>query len=95
MTNSSISVWGFVLVRCSYADESKWEAFLAEIKEQTLVRSHELGKASLDSRNRLNERLRWTVIEDREELEGASMQIASVRFNEWVKSAGREEVRSS
>lgn len=97
MTNSSLSVWGFVLVRCSYADETKWEAFLADIKEQTLVRPRErdYARASVASCNRLNECLRWAIIEDCEKLEGASMQVASARFEEWVKTAGHEEVRNS
>ena len=89
MTNNSLSVWGFVLVRCSYADASKWEAFLANIKEKTLEHG---PKVSVTSGSQLNERLKWTIIEDRENLEGASMQSASARFSEWVKTAGCEEV---
>lgn len=92
MTNNSLSVWGFVIVRCSYNDQTKWEAFLANVKGQTL---EEGSKVSVTPSNQLNELLRWTIIEDRENLEGASMQVASSRFDEWVKTVGREEVRTS
>lgn len=90
MTNSSLDIWGFVIVRCSYTNETKWDAFLANIKDDIFARERESSVASI---NQLNEWLRWTIIEDREVLEGANMQVAATKFDEWVKSVGREEVR--
>jgi len=89
MTNSHLDVWGFVLVRCSYANETKWDAFLANIKANIFANERNASVASI---RQLNEWLRWTIIEDREVLEGANMQVASTRFDEWVRTVGREEV---
>lgn len=92
MQNSQLRTWGFVIIRCTYANEAKWEAFLTEIKERTLAKPGTNYGPSLASANRLNERLRWTILEDQESLDGASMKVASEKFVEWVETGGREEV---
>ena len=90
MTNSHLDVWGFVIVRCSYTNEARWDAFFANIKADIFTNGR---NASVTSINQLNEWLRWTIIEDREVLENANMQVACTKFDEWVRTVGREEVR--
>ena len=81
--------WGFVIVRCTYSDEGKWDAFMSEIKKQTLG---DLERNPAPLATALKESLQWTIIEDRENLDNATMLQASLRFQEWTKTDGVQEI---
>lgn len=71
--------WGFVLVRCTYADDTRWSSFLSALKEQ----------------NPLNGKLfqPWTTIEDKHKLANASLSVASLAFQEWVDATSTDVSR--
>ncbi|KAK3682790.1 hypothetical protein B0T22DRAFT_294684 [Podospora appendiculata] len=81
--------WGFVMIRCTYASQAKWDKFMALAKQYTYGYFEERGMSEV------YERLLWTVIEDPATLDGASLLEASRRFSEydWVEvdPQGRKE----
>lgn len=84
LADTNLTHWGFVIFRCTYGSQEKWNKFLSIIKDSA---RKGLGDEPLwDS-------LTWTIFEDPEHLNGASMVDVSHRFAEWVK--GTEEMRDT
>ncbi|EAS35440.3 uncharacterized protein CIMG_00794 [Coccidioides immitis RS] len=72
--------WGFVIYRCTYEDDAAWETLLSILKERT--HGHLKREDSLD----LEDKLEWTVIEDKEKLDGANVGTVGDMFLNWVES---------
>ncbi|KAL3420327.1 hypothetical protein PVAG01_08826 [Phlyctema vagabunda] len=79
--------WGFVIYRCTYQSQEKWEKFISTIQE--LAKEH----LEQDCDQDLWETLQWTIIED-PELDGASYAEASRWHDKWVQcELGRDKYR--
>lgn len=64
--------WGFVIYRCDYSDDDLFVRFIAYLREQA-ERYHQ--RAKQDRTTGLY--LRWTIVEDRERLDGATKDEAT------------------
>lgn len=78
MQVTSFFHWGFVIYRCDYSDDALFERFIDYLREHA-ERYH---------RRRQQERttglyLRWTIVQDREALDGATKEQVRRRFVEW------------
>jgi hypothetical protein len=84
--------WGFVIFRCTYASEEKWEKFLARLKEL----AREFFRYESGPTKHLYDRMDWTIFEDAETLDGADLVQTSRLFHEWwTKGQGAQERRES
>ncbi|KAG7286938.1 hypothetical protein NEMBOFW57_006438 [Staphylotrichum longicolle] len=90
-----IAHWGFVIFRCTYASEEKWDKFLAHLREL----AQEYFQYETGPTRNLHETMAWTVIEDAEMLDGADILQTSRIFDEWVTKGnlgkGLQEMRGS
>jgi hypothetical protein len=85
-----LSCWGFVLFRCTYRSQEKWEMFVA------LVQGHARDSFERAGLMDVYARMRWTVFEDAAALDGASIGETSRRFIEWVEPGpGAQELVGS
>jgi hypothetical protein len=80
--------WGFVIVRCTYSSQEKWDKFL-ELAKVDVAEYFEWRPVG-----NVHASMVGTVIED-QALEGASLETTSRRFMEWVETKGREELQES
>src|SRR5690349_8430371 len=64
-----IAHWGFVIFRCTYASEEKWDKFLAHLREL----AQEYFQYETGPTKHVYELMAWTVIEDAETLDGADI----------------------
>jgi len=71
--------WGFVIYRCTYSSQNKWDKFLSLIKED--AREYLENEKNQD----LWESMEWSVVEDRE-LDGVDYKEARRKFDHWVRS---------
>jgi hypothetical protein len=76
---------GFVIFRCTYSSQEKWDKFLTLAKQ-------EFHHYSVED---VYDKLAWTIIEDTETLDGATILDTSRNFREWVENVGREELQGS
>jgi hypothetical protein len=85
-----LSSWGFVLFRCTYRSQEKWEKFVALVQRHARDEFEQAGLMDVHAR------MRWTVFEDAAALDGASIGETSRRFVEWVElgPGGQELVGS-
>lgn len=74
--------WGFVIVRCTYRSQEKWDKFVA------LAQGHACDYFEECQMPAVHERLRWTIIEDAAALEGANVLETSRRFDDWAHRPG-------
>ncbi|KAL3417156.1 hypothetical protein PVAG01_11156 [Phlyctema vagabunda] len=79
LKNNKHPNWGFVLVRTTYSNQSRWDEFMAEFERLTLEAVRDEPYSS-----QLEEKLEWTVLENRWRLDGATMLEASRYFLKWV-----------
>lgn len=70
--------WGFVIYRCDYSDDGLFDRFIAYLREQA-ERYHR--DCRQDRTTGLY--LRWTIVQGREALEGATRDQVRRRFVEW------------
>lgn len=70
--------WGFVIYRCDYSDDALFDKFIAYIREQA-------GRYHRDCQQDRTTSLylRWTIMQDREALDGATKDQVRRRFIEW------------
>lgn len=70
--------WGFVVYRCDYADDELWARFTARLR-------HEVG--TYMGRNHEDRTtgpyLEWTIVEDRQGLDGATKEQIRELFRTW------------
>lgn len=83
--------WGFVIYRCTYGSQEKWDKFLALAKQEAHNYLKRSGKGDLWVYDKMD----WTVIEDAETLDGASILDTSRKFRAWVEANGRVEIHGS
>ncbi|KAK4118044.1 hypothetical protein N657DRAFT_651707 [Parathielavia appendiculata] len=78
--------WGFVLFRCTYRSQEKWDKFAA------LVWGHARDPFEEAGLMHVYARMRWTVFENPAGLDGADIVETSRRFMDWVERGpgGRE-----
>lgn len=57
--------WGFLIYRCSYDDDEKWQRFMDHLNTRVRLNLREEGAEDLF------DRIDWAVQEDEQELEGA------------------------
>lgn len=81
--------WGFVIFRCTYNSQEKWDKFVTLAKED----AHNYFESTRTED--LYDKMAWTIIEDPETLDGASTVETSRRFREWVASEGRQEIQGT
>ena len=79
--------WGFVIYHCVYDDDESWDTFLKTFKALASDSLHQDGDEGLQ----LLEQLEWTIIEDRERLDGASKAMVRKAFQEWVDNCDETE----
>lgn len=87
MSLQPVKVWGFVFVRCTYSDESRWRTFVEQIEKATISKLEGIGTTP-EERDFLKEHFRLTTLEDKEKLDGATMYDASIRFRNWSIGEG-------
>ncbi|KAJ4286387.1 hypothetical protein N0V88_008010 [Collariella sp. IMI 366227] len=86
----NLSTWGFVLFRCTYSSQEKWDKFLARVQGDT---RKIFEKARLMD---VYARMRWTIFEDAAALDGADILETTRRFVEWVdRGPGGQELVGS
>lgn len=59
--------WGFVIFRCTYADDAAWNNFLQILNSNTQLCLED------DNEPEMLGRLDWVIIEDKEALDNASI----------------------
>ena len=70
--------WGFVIYRCTYSSQARWDEFMSAIK-------NDLNQyLAADEDKDLRDTIDWTVVEDEANLEGATWEEARVAFDYWV-----------
>jgi hypothetical protein len=84
-----LSRWGFVVFRCTYSSQEKWDKFIALVKE------HAHDEFEWRRMEHVHDSLAWTIIEDAETLDGADIAETSRRFEEWVGGQGKQEMQGS
>ena len=81
--------WGFVIYRCTYSSQEKWDKFIG------LVKKHARDYFEKTRMERVHDRLSWTIIEDADTLDGADIVETSRRFKDWADSQGKQEMEGS
>jgi molybdenum-dependent DNA-binding transcriptional regulator ModE len=82
--------WGFVIFRCTYKSQEKWDQFIGLVKE------HAHDYFEWRGMEDVYDRMAWTIVEDAEALEGASLVTTARRFVEWVEGPeGRQDREGS
>jgi hypothetical protein len=84
--NQNLKSWGFVIYRCTYDDDVKWEKFIKHFKDEV----HDSLKNTFKTPDLL-ETLTWTVKEDRELFEGATIAQLRKIGRQWVTSKEVDE----
>ena len=89
LTTYRITQWGFVIFRCTYSSQEKWDKFLALLKED--VHNYFEWTATED----VYDSMAWTIIEDADKLDSADIVETSRRFKDWVGNQGKQEMQGS
>lgn len=79
MSSTSQERWGLPIIRCTYASQEWWDAFLLQMMldiEEEYLR--------YESRDVLRKSLQCPVVEDRARLDGATWEQARTKFDEWI-----------
>lgn len=78
MQITGLFYWGFVIYRCDYTDDALFDRFISNL------RSHANSYHRRNKQDRTTGLyLRWTIIQDREGLDGATKDAVRQRFIEW------------
>lgn len=78
MQITGLFYWGFIIYRCDYTDDALFERFIANL------RSHAKNYHQRNKQDRTTGLyLRWTIVQDRETLDGATKDNVRQRFVEW------------
>ncbi|KAH8911951.1 hypothetical protein BR93DRAFT_921924 [Coniochaeta sp. PMI_546] len=83
--------WGFVMYRCTYSSQEKWERFVALAKQGARDYFERYGAEDLAA----HDKMVWTIFEDAETLDGASILDTSRKFRQWAGTEGRAETVGS
>lgn len=77
--------WGFIIYRCDYRDDSAWPHFIdrwSQTVNTWLIRKRQ---------RELIENLKWTVREDRTDLNRATVEDVRKLFTAWTKTRETEQ----
>lgn len=84
--------WGFVVYRGAYGDDAAWSRYLAHMKHevQQAADSSPSGASSSQQRQQqpASQNLEWTVMDDRQRFENASLEAVRQDFAAWVTIQG-------
>ncbi|ROT37997.1 hypothetical protein SODALDRAFT_324451 [Sodiomyces alkalinus F11] len=72
--------WGFVVYRCTYSDDDAWARYVERMKQAAVDDLSRYGRDLL-----LAKYVDWTIVEDRDALDGASKADVRARFSEWAE----------
>ncbi|KAH6629735.1 hypothetical protein C7974DRAFT_359712 [Boeremia exigua] len=70
--------WGWVIYRCSYADDKVWAQFRTRIESKS---RRDIAESDAPE---ISDSLEWKWVEDRATLDGASTAALRDRFRAWV-----------
>jgi hypothetical protein len=73
--------WGFVIYRCTYADDQGWDRF------KQLVHGRTWESMQSSDAPEVADSLEWTFVEDRSALDGASRSQLREHFKQWAAKA--------
>jgi hypothetical protein len=80
--------WGFVVYRCTYGSQEKWDKFIALAKQEAYNWLKRWGEDLA-----LYDKMELTVIEDAETLDGASILDTTRKFQAYVDAERTEETQ--
>ena len=69
--------WGFIIYRCTYVSQTRWDDFLSALQA-------DVDSFLLAEDDDLRGSLQWKVVEDQSKLDGATWQEARTHFDQWV-----------
>ncbi|KAJ0120530.1 hypothetical protein J7T55_015259 [Diaporthe amygdali] len=78
MIDTGLHEWGFVIYRCVYGDDEAWQRYMKYFEEDIIEGLEHHGGDVV-----LPQYARWTVIEDQETLDSASIDTVRDMFVEW------------
>lgn len=87
MQKTGFRKWGFRIYRCTYDDEAAWSRYVENLENELAE-----GLVATGANYMLAPYHKWTIVEDREALDGAAKADVRARFREWSKarSVGRD-----
>ncbi|KAG6354264.1 hypothetical protein INS49_004869 [Diaporthe citri] len=85
MIDTDFHEWGFVIYRCAYGDDEAWQRYMKYFEENVLDGLEHHGGDWV-----LPQYAKWTVKEDREALDGASIDAVRSMFVQWRDEHGVE-----
>jgi hypothetical protein len=81
MDENGLRFWGVPIVRCTYASDSRFNGFLAVLRNDANKYFLDVDE---DCGEVLKATLQFPIIEDKDTLEGATWREARKKFNTWV-----------
>lgn len=79
--------WGFVVYRCTYGSQEKWDKFIAVVKQEAHSWLERWGTEELA----VYDKMELTVIEDAETLDSASILDTTRKFQAYVEEEKRTD----
>ncbi|KAK4157150.1 hypothetical protein C8A00DRAFT_29859, partial [Chaetomidium leptoderma] len=77
-----LAQWGFVIFRCTYGSQEKWDKFVALLKEHASESDYFEWRAM----EHVHDRLAWTIIQDAETLDGADI-VETIELDEFGETS--------
>ncbi|KAI1350843.1 hypothetical protein F5Y01DRAFT_137019 [Xylaria sp. FL0043] len=78
MRDTGFEAWGFLVYRCTYGDDAAWDRYMQALKDEVHNNLVWCGREWL-----MEQYAQWTVIEDKETLDGAPKKEVRERFVQW------------
>lgn len=85
MQKTGFRRWGFRVYRCTYDDDAAWDRYVANLENELKE-----GLEATGSDYMLTPYHEWTVVEDREALDGAAKGDVRSRFRQWSEARSAE-----
>lgn len=86
MQQTGFQKWGFLVYRCTYSDDEAWLRYVQYIRDKTIANLDHLGQRFL-----LEKYLDIQVVEDRNQLDGASKSQVRSLFADWAENHRQTE----
>ncbi|KAJ0351636.1 hypothetical protein COL154_002916 [Colletotrichum chrysophilum] len=91
LSREGIYRWGFYLYRTTYDNQPLWERYISNLRQRAF---DFIARDSSSKRDEMQTTFRISVIEDRESLDGASIQEVLTRFQSWANALPDESDES-
>ncbi|KAI8249136.1 hypothetical protein K4K58_011088 [Colletotrichum sp. SAR11_239] len=91
LSREGIYRWGFYLYRTTYDNQPVWERYISNLRQRAF---DFIARDSSSKRDEMQATFRISVIEDRESLDGASIQEVLTRFQSWANALPDESDES-